>query len=85
MKSNSSKMVAIVLLIFLVGCSAGLTGRITADTDNFKKICIQNGHQFMVMPPARDWVPISREPCAGCMVEGDHYCTLEEYTEVTER
>jgi len=37
------------------------------------------------MPPARDWVPISREPCAGCMVEGDHYCTLEEYTEVTER
>ena len=69
-------MFAILFLffvLFLLGCSG------TNSVEDFKRLCTQNGHGFMVMPESRNFVAVSKQPCAGCMVGGNHYCSMDEY------
>ncbi|MEK6900988.1 MAG: hypothetical protein AABX37_01460 [Nanoarchaeota archaeon] len=66
-------MGVVISVLFLLGCSS------KNSVEEFKRLCTQNGHGFMVMPESRNFVAVSKQPCAGCMVGGNHYCSMEEY------
>jgi len=50
----------------------------------FKKLCKENGYEWMVMQPMNDGKIKSRETCHGCMVGTNHICNKEEFLKIIE-
>ena len=70
------KIFCLLLIILLVGCSK----KSFDDGDQeYKKVCESNGYEWMEMYEKRNYTKISENICFGCMVEGNHICTLEEF------
>ena len=67
------------LLVLLAGCLKTPTGNAVADVSSFKTLCQSNGNMFMVMEPTLDGVPTGEPTCAGCMIAGTHYCSMDDY------
>jgi len=65
------KIIYLVLLVLLLaGC---------AKTESLQEVCANDGNMFMTMKPMVNGVPTGDPACAGCMVNGGHFCNLEEY------
>jgi len=72
-------IIVILVLIFLVGCS-----KTSYDEGDlvYKNVCESKGYEWMEMIEKRNDTKISENICFGCMVEGNHICTLDEFNEL---
>ena len=69
----------LTLALLVAGCAKTPTGNVVATDSSYQELCKSNGNMFMVMSPTVDGVPTGDEPCAGCMISGTHYCSMDDY------
>jgi len=72
-------VVVLALLVLLAGCAKTPTGSVVVEDSAYRELCKSNGNMFMTMQPTVDGVATGESACAGCMVDGSHYCDQEEY------
>ncbi|MEK6948039.1 MAG: hypothetical protein AABX19_02235 [Nanoarchaeota archaeon] len=73
------KILFILFVVFLVSCSKKSYDE--GDLE-YKKVCESKGYEWMEMYEMRNDTPISKTICFGCMVNGNHICTLQEFNEL---
>ncbi len=79
---NKLLIVAIILAVLAALSIISVTtkSKITESSGlSYQELCVKNGDQWMVMEPWRDGKKMPGEPCTGCMIGGNHYCSQEEY------
>ncbi|MBI2148919.1 hypothetical protein HYU23_04515 [Candidatus Woesearchaeota archaeon] len=67
-----------LLIILLAACSK----QRSTDIGNrpYKQLCKSNGDVWMEMKPMIKGEMISDQECFGCMIENNHFCKVDEYT-----
>lgn len=86
MKINKILVIGIVITVLLIVSlswfSLSRTARIVELGNlTFEELCKTNDDMWMVMEPWRKGKEIADQPCAGCMIADNHFCTTEEYIE----
>ena len=88
-------LVIALVLVFLVALSMISVRMRSKSADvsdlSYQELCVKNGNQWMIMEPRRDETGLQTsfqhssgknvggEACAGCMINGNHFCEQDEY------
>lgn len=82
---KSSKLYAILFVIFLLFISSCAKNKNINEDVEFKVVCQDADYEWMLMKPTQDDKFIKNsEECWGCMVEGiEHICDKEKFKEYT--
>ncbi len=78
-----TRYVLAIILVAVIGLGILIAASKPRSTDirglTYEQLCKKNGDQWMVMEPWIGGKKVSDNPCDGCMIADNHFCTPEEY------